>query len=302
MRGLFRQLHLVAVAAILAAIYFGSGQFLRYEAVYVMAWSLTVLASSILLEYGLVNFGVAMYYAVGAYAVGLAYRFLGNADVAVGVPLALASGALLGLAIGLALGHLRGIYYALANLSLSMVIYGALVKFYDITGGSNGIVLPPPQLAGTTLHTPQLYLVAAALVLAALYFSSAFPETRMGRIAAGIRINELRAVALGASPRLNVALGTAVAATFAALGGALVAYATNIVTPDFAYWTTSGELVVASLIGALVSRKYGFLAGAAIYQIVRLYSYQFASPELVIGATLLAVLALWRRLFSRRLG
>lgn len=297
MRGLYSIAVYLAAAT---AAYFLGGSFGVYEAGYILAWSLPVLATAILLEYGLVNFGVAMYFAVGAYAVALLYKYAGARDLFVGLASAMASGAALGISLGYVLGRLRGLYYALANLSISMVVYGVLVKFYWLTGGSNGVYVPRPLAFGHALNSSSLYWIAAISAGAGLLIMASFLESRLGRVAEGIRINELRATALGADPRLHVAAATALSGALAALGGALVAYLTDIVTPDYSYWTASGELVVAALIGALASRAYGFLVGAAVYQLLRLWSYQFASPELVIGSALLLIAAIWRRRSWRR--
>ncbi|AEA12681.1 inner-membrane translocator [Thermoproteus uzoniensis 768-20] len=276
-----------------------SNSFIKYELSYVLIWSAAAWATAVLLEYGLVNFGIAMYYALGAYAVALLYKYWGVTDFALGISASALAGAAWGLVVGYALGSLRGIYYSLANLSLSMVIYGVLVKFYDVTGGSNGLYVPRPQELSYTFNGDALYWVAATVAGALLAAMYRFQSSDMGRVAEGIRLNELRVRSLGASPRLHITAATAAAGAVAAVGGALMAYLTNIVTPDYSYWTASGEMVVAALIGLLASRRYGFLIGSAFYQIVRLWSYQFTSPELVIGLALLSALAVWRRRYSR---
>ncbi|MFP3348221.1 MAG: branched-chain amino acid ABC transporter permease [Thermoproteus sp.] len=288
----------IAIITAATAAYFG-GPFLRFAAVYILGWSLAVFGAWLLLRYGLVNFGIGASYALGAYAAGLMYRYLHTADLAVhllaAVGAAGAWGALNG-AVGI---KTRGIYYSLLSLSLSMVLYGVLVKFYTVTGGSDGLYMPDPRLLGVRMGTAGLLALAALLAAAWAALGEVFGRSYAGHVAAGIKINELRTSALGADVGRHILVSSVLASIAAGLGGLIVGYSTSHVSPDFAYWVTSGKMVVGGLIASFLPWTWGFVASAALYQAVELYSLQFAYPELVVGGLLLAILAAWRLYYRR---
>jgi branched-chain amino acid transport system permease protein len=282
------------LAAVAAAAYVAGNQYVRFVAAYIMAWSLAVWGTQLLLRYGLVNFGIGAAYAIGAYSAGLLYRHFGVTDLTIHMLAAVAAGGLWGLLSGLVSTRVRGVQYALLNLALSMVLYGMLLKFYWATGGSDGLYVPAPRLFGTPLGDLGLYLLALLLAAAWTALGLVYAKSAAAHLADGIRINELRASALGTHVGRQIAAASALASVSAGLGGLGVAYVTSHVSPQYAHWSTSGELVVAALISSFLPQPWGFVAGAAVYQAVRLLSLQFTTPELFVGVTLLATLGLWR--------
>lgn len=285
---------IVMLAAVAAAAYVAGNQYVRFVAAYIMAWSLAVWGAQLLLRYGLVNFGIGAAYAIGAYSAGLLYRHFGVTDLTIHMLAAATAGGLWGLLSGLVSTRVRGVQYALLNLALSMVLYGMLLKFYWATGGSDGLYVPTPRLFGTPLGELGIYLLALLLAAAWTALGLVYIQSAAARLADGIRINELRTSALGAHVGRQIAAASALASASAGLGGLGVAYVTGHVSPQYAHWSTSGELVVAALLSGFLPQPWGFVAGASVYQAVRLLSLQFTTPELFVGATLLAALGLWR--------
>src|SRR5712664_3764871 len=110
------------------------------------AKALAVLGIVLLLRGKLLTFGHALYYAVGAYAAGMAVKYLGVREVLVLLALALAAGVVTSALLGLLVARYRAVYFALLNLAFSMVLYGILLKFYAVTGGTDGL-----GIAETTL-------------------------------------------------------------------------------------------------------------------------------------------------------
>ena len=282
------------LAAAAAAAYVAGNQYVRFVAAYIMAWSLAVWGAHLLLRYGLVNFGIGAAYAIGAYSAGLLYRHFGVTDLTIHMLAAATAGGLWGLLSGLVSTRVRDVQYALLNLALSMVLYGMLLKFYWATGGSDGLYVPTPRLLGTPLGELGIYLLALLLAAAWAALGLVYAQSAAARLADGIRISELRTSALGAHVGRQIAAASALASASAGLGGLGVAYVTGHVSPQYAHWSTSGELVVAALLSSFLPQPWGFVAGASVYQAVRLLSLQFTTPELFVGATLLAALGLWR--------
>src|ERR1700756_5533032 len=93
-----------------------------------LAKGLGVLGLLILWRTGLVSFGQSLYYALGAYAVGLAYRYFGLTDAFVAVALAAALAGVVAFLLGFLLAGYRDLFFAMLSLAFSMILYGVLVK------------------------------------------------------------------------------------------------------------------------------------------------------------------------------
>ena len=102
--------------------------FLVYLLTVILARGLVVLGLLILWRTGLMSFGQALYFGVGAYAVGLAEKYWGLRDAFALLALALAASAAMALVLGWLLRQYRDIYFAMLSLAFSMILYGTLVK------------------------------------------------------------------------------------------------------------------------------------------------------------------------------
>jgi len=283
----------ILFVALLALILAMSG-YPRYETAYALTLGLAILGAALLLDAGLVNFGYGMYVAAGAYTVALLYKHLKITDVALTLPLAAAVGGLLGLAVGLATSRLRGIFYALMTLAFSMIIYGILVKFYQFTGGSDGVTVAKVTALGARFVDIHVAVLAATIAALALWFRAKYLSTALGHIVQGIRENELRLIALGVNTGRVVAIISTLSGIWGGLSGALLAYLTLHVSPDLSFWSYSTFLLIGALVAQATSPLYGFLIGAAVSRILNIAAY-FGSAyypgayDLTMGAGLLAV-------------
>ncbi|MEZ0248462.1 MAG: branched-chain amino acid ABC transporter permease [Thermoproteus sp.] len=284
MRGAFSVVPLALLAA-----YFLSPPYLKYEILFAMIISISILGASTLLDAGLVNFGFGMYVAVGAYAAALAYKYAGVVDVGEMLALAALSGVVAGALIGLATARFRGIFYALMNLAISMVIYGFLVKFYNITGGSDGISLYGLMLFGSPLRMEELALLSGILLLAASAFRQFYLSSALGRLAVGMRENELKLQSLGVDTNRLVVMLSVIAGLWGGIGGAMLGFLVTHISPDLSFWAYSALLVVGAITAELISPSYGFIAGAIIFRGLNVAAFYVGSYDLAIGLGLLAV-------------
>lgn len=264
-----------------------------------VAWAkaLAVLGVVLLLRGGLLTFGHALYYAVGAYTVGLAVKYLGVREGLLLLGLALLTGAAASALLGLLVARYRAVYFALLNLAFSMVLYGVLLKFYSVTGGTDGLGVPAPPLAGLTpaaqslrLALYELTVVLAALLLYAAYRFSTSP---VGYTFRAIRDNEVRVEYVGASVWRTVYSGYIVAGALGSVAGALVAMSVGHITPDFAFWSQSGEFVFVAILGGTGS-VLAPLVGSIVFELVRNYAFGL-SPytwQMTLGVFLLLIIFL----------
>lgn len=287
MRGAFS----IVPLALLATYFLSPSPYLKYETLFAMITSMSILGASMLLDAGLVNFGFGMYVAVGAYAAALAYKHAGLAEASAMLALAAASGAAAGALIGLATARFRGIFYALMNLAVSMVIYGFLVKFYSVTGGSDGISLYGITLLGSPLTMDGLALLSGLLLLAASAFRQFYLSSALGALAAGMRENEVKLQSLGVDSNKLVVTLSALAGLWGGVGGAMLGFLATHVSPDLSFWAYSALLVVGAITAELISPLYGFIAGAVIFRALNVAAFYVGSYDLAIGLGLLAVYA-----------
>ena len=209
--------------------------------------------------------------------------------------LGMASAALVALLVGLFVVRYREIFFGMLNLAASMIFFSFLEKFYHITGGSDGLSVPRPTVLGFTLERAGfewvLYYGSLALVIAALMLTHRFLSSPVGQMLRAIKTNEVRLEYLGVSSRRVLLAGYVVSAALCGLGGALMASAQGIVTPEYAWWVRSGEFVFIAILGGAGSVQ-GALVGALAYESVKTYAAAFAADiwQLVLGVVLLAVI------------
>src|SRR5947209_14399413 len=126
---------------------------------------LVVLGLIVMWRAGLVSFGQALYYCIGAYAVALVGRWSGITDAFVLVAFAGISSAVVSFLVGWLLARYREIFFAMLSLALSMILYGVLVKTESL-GSTDGFAVIVPTFFSYAPHQRELLLALYWLVLA----------------------------------------------------------------------------------------------------------------------------------------
>jgi branched-chain amino acid transport system permease protein len=259
-----------------------------------LARGLVVLGLLLLLRAGLVSFGQALFYCIGAYAAGGLGRFFGVSDIFVEMLVGGALAAAAAFVLGFMLARYRGIFFGLLSLALSMILYGLLVKT-EALGSTDGFNILPSTLFGARPGAEWVryaVLVSAAAVagLAALLVHR-YLQTPLGRLAPAIKDNEIRVEYMGASARHAVHVKYVIAAALAGVGGALAATTVGHIDPDMAYWTTSGEFIFIAILAGTGNVLAPFL-GALIYGAIHTMAYD-VSPntwQMSLGVALLVLI------------
>ena len=260
-----------------------------------LAKSLAVLGIIVLLQAGQVSFGHALFYAVSAYTAAFLGRSMAGGELILNLLSGVIVAALTALLVGLFVVRYREIFFGMLNLAVSMIFFSFLEKFYHITGGSDGLSVPRPTVLGFTLERAGfevvLYYGSLALVLLTLMLTHRFLSSPTGQMLRAIKTNEVRLEYLGVSSRRILLAGYVVSAALCGLGGALMATAQGVVTPEYAWWVRSGEFVFIAILGGAGS-VHGALVGALAYEAVKTYAAAFAADiwQLVLGVVLLAVI------------
>lgn len=259
------------------------------------AKALAVLGVVLLLRGKLLTFGHALYYAAGAYAAGMAVKFLNVHEMLVLLGLGLLAGATLSALLGLLVARYRAVYFALLNLAFSMVLYGILLKFYAVTGGTDGLGIAEPTLAGWRPGAAPLRIVLyeSTLILVALlvYLAHRFSVSPAGFALRAMRDNEVRIEYVGASVWRTVYLSYVIAGALAGVAGALIGLSVGHITPDLAFWSQSGEFVFVAILGGTGS-VLAPVVGSILFEFVRNYAFEL-SPytwQMTLGIVLLVII------------
>jgi branched-chain amino acid transport system permease protein len=202
---------------------------------------------------GMVSFGHAAYFGLGAYGAGLVVKYL-----PVSMELAIA-GALL---FGWFCVRLAGVYLAMLSLAFAQIVHAIVFQWYDFTGGDNGLVgVWPAAWASSTLV---YYYFALALNLAALIMLRTFVFAPFGLTLRACRDSPLRAGAIGIDIRTHRWLAFTISGTFAGLAGGILAFLKGTIDPTWLAIPQSIDGLVMVLLGG-VQTLAGPMVGAALY-------------------------------------
>jgi branched-chain amino acid transport system permease protein len=243
----------------------------------VLVLGLAAMSLNFLLGFtGVLSFGHAAYFGLGAYGTGLALKLLTHST-----PLALLLGVLLGGVAGALLGALivrrRGVYFAMVTIAFGQVFYFIAFRWNTLTGGDDGLrgferqPLDFGVWTADILHKPVLfyYFVLATFALAAAGMGLLL-RSPFGRTLLAIRENERRARFLGIPVEQHIWLSFTVSCFFVSLAGGLNALLNNFADPTMLNYTQSGEIVIMIVLGGMRS-FWGPLLGAAVFVVLQDY-------------------------------
>jgi branched-chain amino acid transport system permease protein len=239
---------------------------------------------------GLVSFGHAAFFGLGAYASAILlergvtslWACLGFAIVVVG---------LYALVVSYFATARRGIYFALLTLIFAEVVF-TFFRYTQTFGGSDGIQgVPSPTLApGLALDTPlKNYYLVVAFLLGAYVVCRVLVTSHFGRVLVAIRENEDRARFLGYNVQRYKMVVCLISALLTGLGGALYPGRSAFATPDLMLWTVSGELIIMVMIGGLGTLTGPILGGVFFVVLQEKVSSYVSWYFIVIGLVLIFI-------------
>jgi len=263
----------------------------------VLCFALFACAFNLLIGYvGLLSFGHAAYFGMGAYVTGHAAKVWGLSPE-VSILLGGAIGAALGLPFGWLAIRRAGIYFAMITLALAQMVYFFAIQA-PFTGGEDGIQsIPRGKLFGMFDMTADftIYWLVAVIFLGGFLLIHRIVHSPFGQVLKAIRENEPRAISLGYRVDDYKLLAFVLSAALAGVAGGTKAIVFNIATLTDAHWSMSGEVVLMSLVGGL-GTIFGPVIGAAVIITMQNYLAEFGAWVLVIQGVIfiLCVLAFRR--------
>ena len=243
----------------------------------VVVLGLAAMALNFLLGYtGVLSFGHAAYFGLGAYGAGMTLRYL-VPSTPLSILVGVATGTFAAAIIGALIARLRGVYFAMVTISFSMVFYFIAFRWNTVTGGDDGLngwQRQPLDFGFAQLNIASsdkaYYYFALAVFAAAATVMAWLLRSPFGRTLLAIRENERRARFLGVPIEQHIWLSFVISGLFASLAGALYALLNNFVDPRALYWTQSGDFVIMAVLGGMRS-FWGPLIGAAIFVVLQDY-------------------------------
>jgi len=261
----------------------------------ILAKGIVVLGIVLLLQAGQVSFGHAMFFATGAYTAAFWGKYMGGGDILLYIVLGGISSTIVGLLVGMFVVRYREIFFGMLNLAFSMVLWSLLEKMFHYTNGADGIRVARPGLLGFSF-TPETFqyvilYVSLVVAIAAFFGVQRYLESPLGHMLRAIKSNETRLEYLGMSARRVLLIGYVISAFLGGVGGTLVAIIQQIATPEFGFWTKSGEFVFIAILGG-GAHAFGAFAGAAMFEIVRFYAAAHLADawQLILGVVLIVII------------
>jgi branched-chain amino acid transport system permease protein len=279
---------LVLAALVILGFILPVGQIFRLDNV--LALILFAVATNILIGYsGLMSFGQAAFYGLGAYVVAGGVIKLGQPFWLTMIEAPVAGG-IIATAVGALALRTRGLYFALTMVAFSQLFYAAAIKLYPVTNGENGIfgsVLP------STLSIPRHgYYLALAIVGTSLLVLWLITRSPFGLVLRALRDNVSRAESIGIPRYSHQLIAFAVSGAFCAIAGTIFAIGNQSANPGMLNWIESSIPVVAIILGGM-GYFLGPALGAVIYQYGHDLAVQYTSHwQLVLGLVIILVVLL----------
>jgi branched-chain amino acid transport system permease protein len=233
---------------------------------HILVWGLFAVAFNMLWGItGMLSFGQALYYGVGAYAVGMLFKYWGPAWFLPSVVLGILAAVVLSILVGLLIIRVSGVFFTVMTLAFGQLAWQITFRWYGFTGGDDGIqgIIPEGILGNRIFY----YYFTLVLVALSIVFLRRLAESPMGLTLRCVRQNPDRVRFLGQSVKRNQLTIYMISSAFSALAGSLMAGVDNSIHPNMLYWTTSGEVILMSVLGG-IGQFFGPFIGAAVLIVV----------------------------------
>lgn len=242
-------------------------------AIEILFFALFATSFNILFGYtGLLPFGHAASFGIGAYAFALLLNYSSEIPVLVLILFSGLMGMLGALLIGSFCVRLKGAYFALLTLAFQQFIYAVALKWREVTNGDDGMGISRPDFylpgIGTISMTnfSNLYYVTLFVVALAILLCYLLIRTPLGNAMISIRENEERASFLGYQTYYTKLAAFTIAGLFAGIAGGFFTFFAEFVSTDTLDLNTATEVVIMAILGGTGS-FLGPALGAAFYML-----------------------------------
>lgn len=210
---------------------------------------------------GQISLGHGAFMGVGAYASGYFMIKLGMPFIACVVAAGFVT-AIVGMIFGIPSLRLKGLYLAIATLAAQVILEFVFVRWRDVTGGSQGLMVPPAAVGGIAFNSDfKFYFLALGFTILAVMAAKNIIRTKPGRAFMAIRDRYISAEIIGIPIFRYKLMSFGISSFFAGVAGSLWAHYLGIITPEHFGVMTSIQYLSMIIIGGLGS-IYGSILGA----------------------------------------
>ncbi len=269
----------------------------------ILIFAIAAVSLDLILGYGgLVCFGQAAFFGIGAYAVAIlswhAQRnipvfglFPGTKAIWITWPLAMLVAGSIAALIGLFSLRTAGIHFIMITLAFAQMIYFFFVSLRAY-GGEDGLRFRSETTVFGLVDTRDeigFYYVVFAILCLVLFASWRLVRSRFGMVILGCRENERRMRALGFATFPYKLAAFTIAGAISGLAGALFAVEESFISPAVMHWTRSGDLIVMVVLGGM-GTLFGPVAGATLFLLMEKFIPDFTEHwKLIFGPAIVLI-------------
>lgn len=236
----------------------------------IFIFAMLAMSYDLLLGYtGIVSFGHAMFFGLGAYSTGIFLKTFEPTlmyfviSIVVGIVLA----AVVSFFVGILTLRLKSHYFAMLTLALSGLFLVAAEKWRTLTYGNDGFTFRAPEVFQDRLV---FYLLALGCLIVVFVFLKRFVSSPMGRILIAVRENENRTASLGFKTLHYKVIASVVAGVIASLAGSLYAISLRFVNTSVLTMDITLDALLMTIIGG-VGTLVGPIIGAGVIELAQHY-------------------------------
>jgi branched-chain amino acid transport system permease protein len=263
-------------------------KFYTYILAVIFVTALLAMSLNLLVGHGgLFQFHHAVFYGVGAYTAGLIL-------VKTSWPwyIAFAAGpvaaALIGFVIGIFCVRLNRLYFGMLQISLGSLVWAIAFRWYDMTGGDDGIHgIPMPEFISSLKSSYYFVLIVSGICIVLMYLIYKSP---FGSTLQAIRDNPERCAAVGIHVKRHQLMGIVVATFFAGVAGVLFVTVEGSIFPDLMFWVLSLEVFIMCLLGGWFTFGGPILGATAIVSLRTFVGTYTEYWTLILGVILILLI------------
>ncbi len=247
-------------------------------------WALFAVGFDILLGFtGYLSFGHAFFFGGAAYVTGFVLRDY-TSDIIPAFIAAVVSTVIFALAIGFLTLKRSGIYFSILTLAFGQMLHAAVLSIFGTyTGGDNGMTgLQSPTILGASITDEMMFVIAAVFLIIGYAIARQIRRSPLGTMLRSIKENPMRLEYTGVNVWAYKMAAFMISAIYAGVAGFLMVVYEPYVATEYTNWTTSGHVVIMSVIGG-VGTLVGPMIGA-------LFMEYFAN----VGQTVPGIGEVWR--------
>ncbi len=270
-RSKYRPLAFAAAGVILLPLAMRAMGLTLDNATAVLIFAMAAIGLNLLVGYtGLVSFGHAAWFGIGAYAAALAQKHWLQGHIVLPLLFSMAFVALLSAIVGALILRRRGVYFSLLTLALSALTYAICFRWTEVTGGEDGLGglarggYGPVDLSNSIAY----YVFCATICLGTFYALLRVIRSPFGHVLVAIRENQLRATFQGYPVDRYRLAAFVLSAVVTGLAGALLGFLHYLVSAEAVSVALSGELLAVVVIGGMHS-LLGPVIGAVFFVLFR---------------------------------